>query len=127
MSRRTSRPHQGSHQASTKWSPMQHTTLAPWERYSAELIQRGASSDAPVSDEACKLAAQVRDHVDVSEERAGLLAQHCVDRGEQKMLVAVAERVADRSSFRSWARLLSEVILARKGRAGGAKRGKKQR
>ena len=32
-------------QGSTKWRPMSDTPLAPWQRYSAELIQR----DAPIS------------------------------------------------------------------------------
>ena len=94
-----------------KWRPMPHTTLKPWQKYSAELIQRGS----PISEEARRLAQKVCEHIDVCKERAEQLAQHCVELGDQGLLLKVAEQTGERSrSYRAWARLLSGLMLARR-------------
>ena len=96
----------------TKWRPMRDTTLDSWQKYSAELIQRRS----PISEEARELAQEVCGHTDVCKERAEQLAQHCVEKGEQEMLLEVSRRVGETGSYRAWARLLSELILARRGK-----------
>lgn len=90
---------------------MHHTTLAPWRRYSAELIQRRG----PIPEEARLLAGEVLRHVEIAPERAERLSQDCLERGERELLIAAAKRAGDRGQFRAWARLLSEVLLARRG------------
>ncbi len=112
MSRRVRRRQQ----ISTEWRPTNSTTLAPWQHYSAECIQHRAS----IFEEARRLATKVHGLVDLAPERAEQLALHCVELGEQELLLEALKRARMANSYRAWTKLLSELMLTR--RAGPARR-----
>jgi hypothetical protein len=97
--------------------PKTRATAKPWRLFEAEV---DGEPDGQPEGEAARVADGLVRLLDLRPERAAKLARYCAERGEDRMLVRVAERVAESRPRHRWPALLTAVLNARAEEGGGA-------